>query len=860
MRIPLQSTVLLTILLLSCLSGTAQISQQIPATSARVISPSKTETTAEIMDRAKGRPVKMIEREEREYPSRKNLPQNPLSPASPTYPPSSGNFNPPAVNELAQTPSTSFNGVTGPTETGAFPPDDMGAVGPTQYILFVNGRLRSFNKTTGVADGVLNADPDVFFSSVMTSVGGSVTQVFTSDPRIRYDRLSARWILVIIDVPIDAGGNTPVANRILIAYSNSSTITGGTTWTFSQFTGQAGLFSDYETLGIDVNALYIGTNMFTLAGSFSATNGYVINRNTLLSGGAYTVYTFTGLASGAGAGPFTPQGVDNFDFAATEGYFIGVDNATFGTLMMRRVSTPAGVPSISANISIAVSTTSSPRKVPHLGNTGGTNGNLDALDDRLYAAMARGGHIWTAHNIAVSATGVASGAASRRNGVRWYDLTNLTTTPTVSQSGTIFDNTATVTSARDYFIPSVMVSGQGHAAFSLTTAGTPNRSNAATTGRLSSDATGTTQAISLTTASATAYNPPADPGGTGGRRWGDYSYVSLDPLDNMTMWMVNQYCSNTNVYGCNVTKLLAPPPATPASTSPSSTPAGQVSVNVVVTGTVVSGSGFYDPGANLASPALPYNHITASVSGGVIVNSVTYTDPTHVTLNLNTVGVPAGLKDITITNPDGQSITTTNLLNIVAGVVPITLKELRGRLNSNLTISLTWITATESANKGFDVERTESTDQSGWKSVGFVNGAGYSNTEKNYSFIDPNIQLDKVYRYRLKQVDFDGNFSYSNEVVIRVKDMQKNKLMLTSYPNPFKTSATIKYNLPSGGNSVSLKIYDVAGKEVGTLVNGFQQSGVYTKEFNAAGLGAGIYFCKLVVDGETVIQRIMLIR
>ncbi|MEO6255170.1 MAG: T9SS type A sorting domain-containing protein [Ferruginibacter sp.] len=824
-----------------------------------VVNPTKTETTAYIMEKAKNYPVKMIEREEKEYPNRRNLPQNPLSPAIPAYPFSSDNFNPPAINELAQTPSTSFNGVTGPTETGAFPPDDMGAVGPTQYILFVNGRLRSFNKTTGVADGILNVDPDVFFVSVMTPIGGLVTQVFTSDPRIKYDRLSAKWILVIIDVPLGASGNTPVANRVLIAYSNTSTITAATTWTFSQFTGEASKFTDYETLGIDANALYIGTNMFTLAGVFSATNGYVINRNTVLSGAAYTVYTFTGLvATPTGAGPFTPQGVDNFDYSATQGYFIGVDNATFGTLMMRRVSTPAGVPTISANISIIVSTTTFPQTVPHLGNTGGNNGKLDALDDRLFAAVARNGHIWTSHNISVLNTGVAASTGTeRRNGVRWYDIQNITATPSISQSGTIYDPALTASNPRWYGVPSVMVSGQNHVAFSMTTGGLNDRANAATTGRLTGDAAGTTQANSLTTASTTAYNPAGDPGGTGGRRWGDYSYVSLDPLDNMTMWMVGQYCSNTNVYGCNVTKLLAPPPATPASTSPASTPAGQLSVNVVVTGTAVSGSGFYDPGTNLSAPALAYSHISATVSGGVTVNSITYTDPTHVTLNLSTAGSPQGMKNITITNPDGQELTGNSIFQVL-GVVPITWKELKGKLNSNLTVTLNWITSTESGNKGFFVERTETNDQNGWTSIGFVNGANNSATEKNYSLVDNDIQLSKIYRYRLKQVDFDGNFSYSNEVVIRVND-QKNRLLLTNHPNPFKSIVTIKYNLPTAGVA-NLKVFDVSGKEVAMLADGYHKAGLYTVEFKPGKLSKGTYICKLVFEGEILTNQMILIK
>src|SRR5438445_747943 len=80
----------------------------------------------------------------------------------------------------------------------SFPPDSMGAAGPGQFIVAVNGRVRSFNKATGLADGVLNADTDVFFGPVLNP---GATNNFTSDPRIRYDRLSGRWFIVMIDVP-----------------------------------------------------------------------------------------------------------------------------------------------------------------------------------------------------------------------------------------------------------------------------------------------------------------------------------------------------------------------------------------------------------------------------------------------------------------------------------------------------------------------------------------------------------------------------------------------------------------------------------------------------------------------------------
>jgi hypothetical protein len=634
-----------------------------------IVIPQHTENVSALMEKQKKAPLnkKVKLHVEHEYPDRSNLPQNPNAKAIASYP-VNNNTEPAGRNsasiEAAQTPSTSFTGAT-LVETMSFPPDVMGTIGPTQFIVAVNGKIKSFNKTTGVADGVLNLSPDLFFASVISGLANT----FTTDPRIRYDRFSGKWIILLIDVPAGTGD---VQNSCLLAVSNTATITAATVWTYSKFLPQAGFFADYPTIGVDINAIYIGMNMFSFAGAFTGTNAYVINRVNLVSGGTYTVNSFLNLTTTAsGAGPFTPQGVDNFDITATEGYFIGVDNVLFSTLMIRRITNPSGVtPTISGNISITVPTTNSPTTIPHLGNTGGTNGNLDALGDRLIAAMIRGGHLWTAHSIRVATTGVASTLAGARNAARWYDITNLATTPTLTQSGTIFDNAAA--NPRFYNIPSVMVSGQGHAAFSLTTGGLADRANAATTGRFISDGLGTTQAPILTTASATAYNPPNDVGGAGGRRWGDYSYVSLDPLDDMTMWMTHEFCNSTNNYGVNVTKLLAPPPALPSSTSPSSTSAGQPSVNVVLTATTSAGSGFYDPGTNLPAPALPFNHIAVTVSGGVTVNSVTYTDPTHLTLNLNTNAATIGNQTITVTNPDGQSLASSTGIFAITTAVPTT--------------------------------------------------------------------------------------------------------------------------------------------------------------------------------------------
>jgi len=550
----------------------------------------------------------------------------------------------------------------------------MGAVGPTQYIAFENGRIRTFTKA-GVADGVLNANPDVFFASVMTPVAAPVVLNFTSDPNVRYDRFTGRWYMSIIDVPCtNATCTTTAANRWLLAVSDAAsngTITAGTVWTFFKVQPDPGTnFCDYPSLGVDVNALYFGCNMFSSAGAFVGTNGYVVRKSSILGAGPITSTAFAGLATGVGAGPESPRGVDNYDSTATEGYFIGPDNATFSTVMFRRVTNPgSATPTISANISVTVPTTTTPNRVEHAGNTGGANGGLDSLDDRFFAAMIRKGRLWTAHNFRVGTTGVASTTGTSRNAVRWYEFQNLTTTPTLVQSGTVFDNAATRAAARQYWIPSVVVTGQGHSVLGMSMAGSPVGATPVYVGRLSGDTLGTmagpptTTAVTIGTTTAN-YNPPSDPGGTGGRRWGDYSSTMVDPLDDMTVWTIQEYNQALNSYAVRVAKLLAPPPATPATASPNNVVSNQGSINITITGTSSGGSGFYDPGTNLPAPALAFSHITASVSGGVTVNSVAYTDPTHITLNVSTIGATQGLKNVTITNPDGQSVTTNNMFTV----------------------------------------------------------------------------------------------------------------------------------------------------------------------------------------------------
>src|SRR5437899_911606 len=190
------------------------------------------ESTAQLMAREKRLAALTQDRvfKRRLRAARQSFPPDPDSTPPVRWLPSgplAGNPAPPGspISPDSQTVGFSFTAATLADASG-FPPDSMGAAGPTQFLVVINGRVRTFNKNTGGADGVLNATTDNFFSSVMTP---PISINLTSDPRVRYDRLSGRWFVTIVDVP-GLAGNLP--NRVLLAVSDSSAITEGPGWDY----------------------------------------------------------------------------------------------------------------------------------------------------------------------------------------------------------------------------------------------------------------------------------------------------------------------------------------------------------------------------------------------------------------------------------------------------------------------------------------------------------------------------------------------------------------------------------------------------------------------------------------------------
>ncbi len=189
---------------------------------------------------------------------------------------------------------------------------------------------------------------------------------------------------------------------------------------------------------------------------------------------------------------------------------------------------------------------------------------------------------------------------------------------------------------------------------------------------------------------------------------------------------------------------------------------------------------------------------------------------------------------------------------------PVELQSFVAKTNGN-SVVLNWHTATEVNNYGFEIQR--STEKATWSKIGFVEGNGTSNSPKEYSFTDVVSQSGK-YSYRLKQIDIDGSYKYSNVVEVNVVSPEKFELG-QNYPNPFNPTTTIEYSIPNVGASVQnvqLKIYDVLGREVATLVNQKQSSGNYKVKFDASKLNSGVYFYTLRAGDFVSTKKMILMK
>ena len=191
----------------------------------------------------------------------------------------------------------------------------------------------------------------------------------------------------------------------------------------------------------------------------------------------------------------------------------------------------------------------------------------------------------------------------------------------------------------------------------------------------------------------------------------------------------------------------------------------------------------------------------------------------------------------------------------LANVVPVELVSFVCEVNIP-NVKLHWITASELNNQGFEVER-KTAESNIWQTVGHLPGRGTTTNATDYYFNDENL-VSGVYNYRIKQIDFNGRFEYS-EVITADVSKPTDFALEQNYPNPFNPTTNISYSIPQN-SFVTLKVYDVLGNEFATLVNENQEAGNYQVTFNASTLSNGVYFYRLQANDFDITKKMIFMK
>jgi hypothetical protein len=171
------------------------------------------------------------------------------------------------------------------------------------------------------------------------------------------------------------------------------------------------------------------------------------------------------------------------------------------------------------------------------------------------------------------------------------------------------------------------------------------------------------------------------------------------------------------------------------------------------------------------------------------------------------------------------------------------------------SVQLNWTTITEKNNSGFEIQRKiESSD---WETLGFIAGRGTTTEPSNYSYSDQ-VKLSGNYEYRLKQIDYDGTFEFSDIVEIEVSPVYEYQLA-QNYPNPFNPSTLISFTIAQRSN-VILSVFNILGEQVATLINETKEAGNYQVEFNASNLPSGMYVYRIEAGNFVSTKKMMLLK
>jgi len=203
--------------------------------------------------------------------------------------------------------------------------------------------------------------------------------------------------------------------------------------------------------------------------------------------------------------------------------------------------------------------------------------------------------------------------------------------------------------------------------------------------------------------------------------------------------------------------------------------------------------------------------------------------------------------------PPGSDIAHAVLLTINV-IVPVELSSFTADVNGK-TIYLNWTTVTEKNNSGFEVQRRAGNQN--WEVLGFVAGRGTTTEPSHYSYND-NVNSSGSFTYRLKQIDFNGSYKFSDEVTVEVS-LPAEFNLAQNYPNPFNPSTKISFSIAERSN-VKLSVFNILGEQVATLVNEGKDAGSYQVEFNASNIPSGMYLYRIEAGSFVATKKMLLIK
>jgi hypothetical protein len=418
----------------------------------------------------------------------------------------------------AVTPGLGFDGIgvgLGNYSVRYAPPDTTGAVGATQYVQWVNVSLAVFDKATGA----LTYGP-VAGNTLFQSLGGACATSNDGDPIVQYDKAANRWVLSQFAVPTGSAGYWQC-----VAVSQTSDATGG----YYLYAFQYPQFNDYPKMGVWSDGYYVTFNMFT--STFQGAQVCAYNRANMLAGLPATQQCFQLSSSYGGLLPADldgatapPAGSPNYIVSRLSGssalgmwkFHVDWTNAANTTL-----TGPTQIPVAAYNAACGGGTC-----VPQPG----TSQKLDSLADRLMFRLAYrniGGVERMVVNHAVQVNNTRK-PNSGNAAVRWYEIRNMSGTPSVFQQSSYSPDT------NFRWMGSVAMDKQGNLAIGYSKSSTSVKPNLAFATRLAGDAPGTLGAETTIVAGGGSQLSNLS-------RWGDYTHMSVDPVDDCTFWYTGQY-------------------------------------------------------------------------------------------------------------------------------------------------------------------------------------------------------------------------------------------------------------------------------------------------------------------------------